>query len=190
MLTDEQKFENKKRYLELLTKLGIDLTQILKYLESVDYFEQPATPAYHRAYAGGLCEQALLIYNELSQLVNAYYPNGPYTEKDVIIVACFLELYRAEMYELYTKNTKNESTGTWETTYAYRLKEVRPTFGDVGFSSYMITKYFIPLSDEQIEAFCLVSKVNIEGNDIHDILKSYPLVTLTRMAVLVVNYLL
>lgn len=39
MLTDEQKFENKKRYLELLAKLGIDLTQILKYLEKINYFE-------------------------------------------------------------------------------------------------------------------------------------------------------
>lgn len=188
MLTEEQIFENKKKYLELLSKLNIDLTEISKYLDYVDYFYKPASNQYQRCYAGGLCEQALLLYHELSVLCNAYYP-GRYTEEDVIKVALFKELYRAEMYEQYNKNVKNETTGQWETQVAYRTKENRPTFGDLGFSSYMIAKYFVNFTDEQILAITHTTGINSYAVDIHDVLKSYPLVTLTKMADLVVNYI-
>lgn len=189
MLTDEQKFENKKHYLELLCKLNIDLTPLTKYLDSINYFEKPASAQYQRSYAGGLCEQALCLCHELGILCNAYFP-GRYTEEDVIKVALFKDLYRAEMYESYNKNVKDDVTGQWTTVRAYRTKEERPTFGDLGFSSYMIAKYFVSFTDEQVEAIVHSTGLNNYAIDIHDVLKSYPLVTLTRMADMVVNYII
>lgn len=188
MLTDEQKYTNKTKYLNLLTRLNVDLTQLTKYLNSIDYFEKPATAQYGFAYAGGLCEQALKLCHELGVLCEAYFPNR-YTEEDIIKVALFKELYRAEMYELYNKNVKNDTTGQWEQVAAYRTKEERPTFGDLGFSSYMIAKHFLVFTDEQIEAIIHSTGLNNYSVDIHDVLKSYPLVTLTRMADMVVNYI-
>lgn len=188
MLSDEIKYENKVRFLNLLTRLNIDLTPLYKYLEDINYFEQPATAQYQFSYAGGLCEQALKLCHELGVLCEAYFPNK-YTEEDIIKVALFKELYRAEMYELYNKNIKDDETGTWKAILAYRTKENRIVYGDLGFSSYMIAKRFISFSDEQIEALVHSTGLNNYSIDIHDILKKYPLVTLTKMADMVVNYL-
>lgn len=187
-LTDEQIYQNKMQYLELLSKLNIDLTELSKYLDVVDYFNKPASTQYFRAYPGGLCQYALDLYYELSQLVNAYCP-GKYTEEDVIKVALFKDIYRAELYELYNKNVKNEETGKWEVVPSYRYKEERPTFGDLGFSSYMVAKHFITFTDEQIEAITQAETGNTYAGDIYDIMNSYKLVPLTSMAVMAARYL-
>lgn len=189
MLDENAKFENQTKYLELLSRLNTDLTEFSKYLDSVQYFDKPATAQYHFAYAGGLCEQAIRFCRELGMLCEAYYP-GRYTEEDILKVGLFKELYRAEMYELSSKNVKNEVTGQWETVPYYRTRENRPTFGDLGFSSYMIAKRYFSFTDEQIEAIMHSTGLNNYSVDIHDVLKTYPLVTLTKMADLVVNYML
>jgi len=186
MLTDEQKFLNKTKYLELLARLGVDLTNFSMYLTSIDYFEKPATNQYQFSYAGGLCEQALKECHELGVLCGAYFPNQ-YSEEDIIKVALLRNLYRAEMYEAYNKNVKNEITGQWESVGAYRTKENRPTYGDLGFSSYMIAKNYFTFSDEQIEAIIHSTGLNNYSVDIHDVMKTYPLVVLTKMADLAVN---
>jgi hypothetical protein len=87
------------------------------------------------------------------------------------------------------KNSKNDVTGQWEVVPAFRYKECRPTFGDLGFSSYMIAKRFIQFSDEQVEAITQASAKNDYAGDIHTIMRSYPLVTLTKMADLATLYL-
>jgi hypothetical protein len=86
MLDENQIYQNKLRFMELLAKLSIDLTDLYSYLDSIDYFNKPATTQYYRAYRGGLCQYALDMYYELAQLVNAYFP-GRYKEEDVIKVA-------------------------------------------------------------------------------------------------------
>jgi len=188
MLTEEQIYQNKMQFLKLLTKLGVDLTKLNQYLEAVDYFNKPASTQYFRAYAGGLCQYALDLFYELGQLCNAYFP-GKYKEEDIIKVALFKDLYRAELYEQYNKNVKNDDTGKWEAVQAYRYKENRPTFGDLGFSSFMVARKFIDLTDEQIEAITQSAACQSYSGDIHEIMRSYPLVTLTKMADLAACYL-
>ena len=186
MLAESQIYDNKYKYMELLTKLNVDLTEFSKFLDSVDYFNKPASTQYFRAYRGGLCQYALDLYYELCQLTNAYFP-GKYTEEDVIKVALFKDLYRALLYEEYDKNQL--LNGTWQTIKAYKYKEDRPTFGDIGFSSYMVAKHFFDFTDEQIEAITQADAKEQYAGDIHDILRSYPLVTLTKMSDLVAMYL-
>lgn len=188
MLDENQIYQNKMKFMELATKLNIDLTDLYKYLDSVDYFTKPATTQYFRAYSGGLCQYALDLAFELASLVNAYCP-GKYTTEDILKVALFKDLYRAELYESYFKNVKNDSTSQWEMQAAFRYREQRPTFGDIGFSSYMIAKRFITFTDEQIEAITQASAKSDYAGDIHDILRRYPLVTLTKMADIATMYL-
>lgn len=187
MLTEAQIQENKIKYLSLLSKLNIDLTDLTDYLNKVDYFVQPATYQAFKAYPGGLCEYAIALAYELGNLVNAYAP-GKYTSEDILKVALFRDLYRAEMTESYLKNIKNEVTGQWETQLAYRTKEERNAYGDIGFSSYMVAKKFISFTDEQIEAITQTrfSDYNI---DTHVILRQYPLAALVKMADIAVSYL-
>lgn len=189
MLTLEQKNNNEIKFMELLTKLNIDLTELNKLLDQIDYFNKPASTQYMGAYPGGLCEHALKIAHELGVLCNAYFP-GRYTEEDVIKVALFKDIYKATMYEAYMKNVKNEENGQWVAVPAYKTKEGfnRPVFGDIGFSSYMQIKNLIPLTDEQVEAI-VHSRITDYAPDIHDVFRVYPLVTLTRMAEMAACYI-
>ena len=188
MLTLEQRNNNEIRYMELLAKLNIDLTEVSKLLDSVDYFSKPASTQYTGAYEGGLCEYALRFAHELGVLCNAYYP-GRYSEEDVIKVALFKDLYKATMYEKATKNVKDEATGQWNAVEYYKTKEgnSRPVFGDFALSSYFQIKNFISLTDEQSLAI-----IHSTGNfppDIHDVMRTYPLVALTRMAEIATTHL-
>lgn len=189
MLTQEQKNNNEIKYIELLSMLDIDLTNVNRLLDELDYFNKPLSTQYSGAYPGGLCEHALKVAHELGVLVNAYFP-GRYCESDVIKVALLKDIYKATMYEAYLKNVKDETTGQWMTVPAYKTKEgnTRPVFGDIGFSSYMQIKNLVPLSDEQIEAI-IHARPNEFAPDIHDICRAYPLVTLTRMAEMAATYI-
>ena len=189
MISQEQKNNNEIKFIELLTKLNIDLTELNKLLDQVNYFNAPASTQYNGAYPGGLCEHALRVAHELGVLCNAYFP-GRYTEEDVIKVAFFKDFYKATMYEAYMKNVKNDETGQWETVPAYKTREGtnRPVFGDLGFSSYMQIKNLIGLTDEQVEAI-VYSRPSDFAPDIHDVCRNYPLVTLTRMAEMAAIYI-
>lgn len=189
MLTLEQKNNNEIKFMELLAKLSIDLTEINKFLDEIDYFNKPASTQFSGAYPGGLCEHALKVAHELGVLCNAYFPNR-YTEEDVIKVALFKDIYKATMYEAYMKNVKNENSGQWEMIPAYKTKEGinRQVFGDLGFSSYMQIKDLIPLNNEHIEAI-VYSRISDFAPDIYDIFKAYPLVALTRMAEMAAIYI-
>lgn len=189
MISIETKNNNELKFMDLLTRLNIDLTELNKFLDQIDYFNKPASTQYMGAYPGGLCEHALKVAHELGVLCNAYFP-GRYTEEDVIKVAFFKDIYKATMYEAYMKNVKNEESGQWESVPAYKTREglSRPTYGDLGFSSYMQVKNLVPLTDEQIEAI-VYSRINDFAPDIHDVFRTYPLVTLTRMAEMAACYI-
>ena len=189
MLTQQQKDANEIKFMELLTKLNIDLTEINKLLDKVDFFNKPASTQYFRAYPGGLCEHALTVAHELGILCNAYCP-GRYTEEDVIKIALFKDIYKATMYEAYMKNVKNDETGQWEAVPAYRTREgnARQVYGELGFSSYMQIKDLIQLTEEQIEAI-VYARISDFSPDIHDVFRTYPLVILTRMAESAATYL-
>lgn len=189
MLTVEQKNNNEIKFMELLSKLNIDLTEITKLLDQIDYFNKPATTQYIGAYPGGLCEYALRFANELGSLCNAYFP-GKYSAEDVIKVAFFKDIYKATMYEAYMKNVKDDTTGQWTTIPAYKTKEDfnRPVYGDLGFSSYMQIKDLVPLTTEQVEAI-VYSRISDFAPDIHAVFRNYPLVTLTRMAEMAALYI-
>lgn len=181
MLTEEQISNNKIKFLEILSKLCIDLTSLSKYLDSVDYFNKPVSIRGARSYAGSLCEYSLNLCYELGNLCGAYCPEK-YSKEDIIKVALFKELYRAEYYEPYLKNVKDEATGSWTTERAWKIADNRRKFGDLCFNSFMIAKQFINFTDEQIEAICFSNSNDGFGGDMYDIRKDYPLVALTRMA--------
>lgn len=189
MLTEEQILDNKSKFISLLVNLNIDLTALTKYLisERVDYFNKPYNNYQTYSYRGSLCDHTIRLFEELKKLCDFYCPNR-YSLQDILKVALFKDLYRAELYEPYLKNVKNELTNQWESVLSYRTKDVRPIFGDISFSSYMIAKKFINLDDDEIVEAIIYSSTNsnIENFNIR---KTYKLVTLVTMAELAVDYL-
>jgi hypothetical protein len=73
---------------------------------------------------------------------------------------------------------------------AYKTREGgnRPVYGELGFSSYMQIRDLVPLTTEQIEAI-VYSRISDFAPDIHDVFRSYPLVTLARMAEMAAMYI-
>ena len=189
MLTLEQKNNNEIKFMEMLSLLNIDLTEISKLLDQIDYFNKPLSAQYNGAYPGGLCEYALRFAHELGVLCNAYFP-GRYTKVDVIKVALFKDIYKATMYEPYMKNVKDDETGQWVVVPAFKTRDgaSRPVFGELGFSSYMQIRELVPLTTEQVEAI-VYSRISDFAPDIHDVFRNYPLVTLARMAEMAAMYI-
>lgn len=189
MLDVSQIGENKTRYLELLSKLDEDTSKFVYYLNSprVDFFNKPFNNKPDVAYAGSLCEHCVKFYDELKKITDFYRPNY-YSEKELIKVALFKDLYRAELYEAYNRNQKNDETGKWETVVGYRAKEERPVFGDIGFSSYMIARKFFNLDDDEVVEAIVNSTMESEL-DSYQIRKAYSLVPFVLMAELALTYL-
>jgi hypothetical protein len=112
-----------------------------------------------------------------------------YSDETIAIVALCHDFCKINFYTEGTRNVKNDATGQWETVPAYKTKDgaSRPVFGDFALSSYFQIKNFISLTDEQSLAI-----VHSTGNfppDIHDVMRTYPLVALTRMADTAATYL-
>lgn len=187
-LSLEQRLANKQRFIEILSELNIDLTAILHYLESdrVDFFNKPYD-LFTYNYAGSLCDRALKVYDCLMRQTTVYLNN--YNKNELIIITLLKDIYRAELYESYTKNIKNDTVNQWEAILDFRTKDIRPVFGDLGFSSYMIIKKFIPnLSDEAIEAIIFAGNCSINP-DLYKIKQYYPLVSIISIVEQTVDYI-
>lgn len=60
-MTNEERF--KAIYNTQITRAGAP--ELLKWLESTDFFSAPASTKYHGAYPGGLVDHSLNVYDEL-----------------------------------------------------------------------------------------------------------------------------
>ena len=172
MLTKEQIQENRIKYLELIAKLGFDMGPFVAYLDAYDYFTAPYTIMQYRAYAGGLCQTALDFYGALSYVNKEFY-NSFYSEEDIIKVALFRDLYRAELFEYNAaKNCYQNATN-------------RRTFGDIYTSSYIIGQEFTTFTQEQAMAI-LHGQANSMAKDLGKIRTDFPLVSLMTITELLV----
>ena len=98
---------NKERFLELCSKVNRDgIDDLVKYLESSDFFYAPASTRFHGSYAGGLLEHSLNVYDELVRLLAAY-PEVQASEESVIIVSLFHDLCKVNMYGTEKRNRKD-----------------------------------------------------------------------------------
>lgn len=58
----------KERYLELLRTIKREgIEELIKYLESSDFFTAPASTKFHGDYEGGLLEHSLKVYDILCE---------------------------------------------------------------------------------------------------------------------------
>lgn len=189
MLTEPQKFANKARFIEILAKLGFDITNIVRDLEAALYFDKPLTLNSGRSYSGGLCEDAILHFDELVRFADTYCP-GRYSEAELAIVSLFRNVYRAWLFIPCVKNVKNDLTGTWETVAGFKVDDspTRITFGDNSFSSMIIASNYVNLSNE-IKMAIQYGDPRSNFTDMSEILRRYPLVALTRLADAAVSYL-
>lgn len=151
MLTKEQIEKNKIRFLELINSInreGADIEGLVSWLTNKsDFFKAPASTKYHCNFEGGLCLHSLNVYESLVKLCDEFLP-GQVPEDTIKIIALLHDASKANFYESYYRNVKNEITGEWEKVSEYRVRddEHRFIFGNHEQNSEYIVHTFIPLS--------------------------------------------
>ena len=187
--------ENKQRFIEVykanITRKGTD--KLLEWLqgESSDFFTAPASTRYHGAYAGGLCEHSVNVYECMKDYLSRERVKEQYglnfTDESIALVALLHDLCKINLYKLYMKNVKNDETGDWESVPAYQIDEQMP-FGHGEKSVYIINGFTRLTRDEAMavrwhmgfsgdEAMSMAGKTNI-GNA----LEKYPLALAAHIA--------
>lgn len=150
MLTPEQIEQNKKRFIELISSItieGANIKGLLDWLENrSDFFSAPASTKYHCSYEGGLCEHSLDVYDDMVILNDA--KDLKLDDNSIKIVALLHDISKANFYEQYFRNVKNDVTGQWEKVSDYRVREdsVRFIYGNHEQNSEFMVRNFIPLS--------------------------------------------
>lgn len=142
--------ENKERFIALcghIKRDGID--DLMKWLESSDFYVAPASTRFHGSYAGGLLEHSLNVYDELSRILLAY-PEIDVSEETIIICSLFHDLCKVNMYVTEKRNRKN-AEGKWESYDSYTIKE-KYHFGGHGGKSVFLVQNFIKLTAEEAAA--------------------------------------
>jgi len=142
--------ENKERFIALCGNIKRDgIDDLMKWLESSDFYVAPASTRFHGSYAGGLLEHSLNVYDELSRILLAY-PEIDVSEETIIICSLFHDLCKVNMYVTEKRNRKN-AEGKWESYDSYTIKE-KYHFGGHGSKSVFLVQNFIKLTAEEAAA--------------------------------------
>lgn len=183
MLSKEQIEQNKQTFIELINSIERDFNKekLINWLENSDFFYAPASTKYHSNFEGGLCSHCLSVYYSLEALCNTFASESRYItledgsqkeeitcryDKDsIIIVALLHDLSKANFYEKYNRNVKNEVTGKWESVEEYRTIDVqkRFIFGNHEETSEFMVRSFIPLKVE--ESVAILHHMGGAGHD-------------------------
>ena len=183
MLSKEQIEQNKQTFIELINSIEREFNKekLINWLENSDFFYAPASTKYHSNFEGGLCSHCLSVYYSLEALCNTFASESKYVtledgsqkeeitcryDKDsIIIVALLHDLSKANFYEKYNRNVKNETTGKWESVEEYRTIDVqkRFIFGNHEETSEFMVRSFIPLKVE--ESVAILHHMGGAGHD-------------------------
>ncbi|WP_338433438.1 HD domain-containing protein [Clostridium tyrobutyricum] len=137
--------EIKAKIIDLLInteRKGIE--RVIKYLESSDFFEAPASTRYHGNYKGGLAEHSLNVY-EIFKKKNAEYDFG-LSDDTVKITALLHDICKTNFYTVSSRNMKKD--GKWIKVPYYTVDDQVP-FGH-GEKSVILLQQFIRLSKEEV----------------------------------------
>lgn len=117
---------------------GID--DLLEWIEKSYFFVAPASTKYHGAYAGGLVEHSLNVYECLKGIVSRY-PELNISDETVAIVSLFHDICKANFYKVGTRNVKDEESGQWYKKEVYEIDEKFPI--GHGEKSCIIIQWFL-----------------------------------------------
>ena len=104
-----------------INRIGSD--EILKWLETSDFFEAPASAKYHMAIPGGLCRHSINVYKRLKGLLDyAYGESCPFNEETIAIVSLLHDVCKIDCYDLGWKNQKTYDSEKVEAADRWQIK--------------------------------------------------------------------
>lgn len=160
--------------------------KVIKYLESTDFYDAPASTVYHESVSCGLVFHSLKVYNEACMLQKL----PPFTSINICkwaLVALVHDWCKIGLYESYLKNVKNEYTGAWEKVPSFKVATVKRnnTLGHGAASMFMISQFVRLALDEALAIRWHMGTWNVcdgEINDLQDSNETYPLVHMLQFA--------
>lgn len=153
-MTDIQIEDNYNRFINLIKdnikRGGVD--NLIKWLNSKNAKDAPASTRYHLSCRGGLIKHCLNVYERLNQFIELEYKDTecPYTKETLTIVSLLHDISKVDFYEIQERNTKDEN-GNWIKVPYYSVKDEdhRFIYGSHSMNSvYMLSK-FINLTHEE-----------------------------------------
>lgn len=149
-------------YNSKITRTGAD--KLLEYIDgpSSDFFTAPASARFHGAYAGGLAEHSINVYECLVDYMSRQRVKEIYgfeaSEESIAIVALLHDLCKINCYKPGTRNVKDE-TGKWIQVPTFEYDDKMP-YGHGEKSVYIINGY-MRLTRE--EAFAIRYHMGFSG---------------------------
>ena len=138
----------KEEFLNLLRSVkreGID--DLIRFIESTDFFTAPASTRFHGNYEGGLVEHSLKVYEILKHKVETNIEPLQVSEESLIIIHLFVDLCKPLYYKVDYRYAKN-ALGVWEKVPYYTVEDTIP-YGHGEKSVMMITEYMKLTSEEK-----------------------------------------
>ena len=186
----------KKRFIEIF-KSNIKRegsAELLKYLETTDFFTAPASTRFHGDHEGGLVEHSVLVFERFAKMLTSEYGDKYLKDQknleSATIIALLHDLCKIGCYKTEMRNVKEN--GTWVQKPYYAYEDPLP-YGHGEKSVYVITG-FMKLSRE--EAFAInwhmggFDARNGSGNyTIAGAYQQFPLAALFHAADLLTTYL-
>ena len=168
------------------------ITDLLNWIEHSDFFIAPASSKYHGAYAGGLVQHSLNVYQCLKRMVSNY-PELKISNETIALCALFHDLCKVNFYKIGTRNVKDEETGQWYKKEIYEVDEKFPI--GHGEKSCIIIQWFLKgLSVDELIAIRFHMggfDVSVKGGDF-SMSKAYemcPLAPMLHLADMEATYL-
>lgn len=132
-------------YTKNITRDGAE--ELLKWLETTDFFTAPASTKFHCACPEGLLKHSLNVYKVLME--KHFDPETDDIES-ATICSLLHDLCKAGFYKTSTRNVKNETTGVWEKMPYYSVEDAFP-YGH-GEKSVFLIERFIRLKTSEAMA--------------------------------------
>lgn len=121
---------------ENIKRSGID--ELMKWLETTDFFEAPASSRFHSAEPGGLCFHSINVYKRLLKLCTDEWGEENINKESIAIIALFHDICKCCYYKVDYRNVKEN--GEWVKKPYYAIDDMLP-YGHGEKSVYIVNGY-------------------------------------------------
>ena len=130
----------KEEFLNLLRSVNREgMEDLIKFIESTDFFKAPASTRFHGNFEGGLLQHSIKVYEILKDKLNNTPVPMNISEDTIKIVALLHDICKVNYYKVDYRNAKND-LGVWEKVPYYTVEDTIP-YGHGEKSVMMITEY-------------------------------------------------
>ena len=111
--------------------------ELLKWLNTTDFFTAPASTKFHCACEGGLVQHSVNVYDVL---MNKHFDKETDNKESFAICGLLHDICKAKFYKKSMRNVKNEETGQWEKQPFYSVDDLFP-YGHGEKSVFLIERF-------------------------------------------------